>query len=70
MARCRMGQLRGYDRLLREVGYSVVLRSASIHRVRRIEASVRGHEVEVTSAPGIPRRALSHRRSSKVLISP
>ena len=69
MARRCLGQLRGYDRVLGGFGYSVVLRSASIHRVRRIQASVRGHEVEVTSAPG-SRRARSQRRSSKVLISP
>ena len=38
-----------------EVEYSIVLRGASIHGVRRIEASLVGHDVEVTSAPKVPR---------------
>ena len=38
-----------------EIEYSIVLRGASIHGVRRIEASLVGHDVEVTSAPKVPR---------------
>ncbi|MGI5237972.1 glucose-1-phosphate thymidylyltransferase [Dactylosporangium sp. CA-139066] len=38
-----------------ELEYSVVLRGAAIHGVRRIEASLIGHEVEVTPAPRMPR---------------
>ncbi|WP_217549250.1 glucose-1-phosphate thymidylyltransferase [Streptomyces sp. GbtcB6] len=38
-----------------EVEYSVVLRGAAIRGVRRIEASLIGHEVEVTPAPRMPR---------------
>jgi glucose-1-phosphate thymidylyltransferase len=38
-----------------ELEYSVVLRGAAIHGVRRIEASIIGHEVEVTPAPRTPR---------------
>ncbi|MHA4818708.1 glucose-1-phosphate thymidylyltransferase [Streptomyces aculeolatus] len=38
-----------------EVEYSVVLRGAAIRGVRRIEASLIGHEVEVTPAPRTPR---------------
>jgi glucose-1-phosphate thymidylyltransferase len=38
-----------------EIEYSIVLRGASIHGVRRIEASLIGHEVEVTPAPKVPR---------------
>ena len=38
-----------------EVEYSIVLRGASIHGVRRIEASLVGHDVEVTSASKVPR---------------
>jgi glucose-1-phosphate thymidylyltransferase len=38
-----------------EIEYSIVLRGASIRGVRRIEASLIGHEVEVTPAPNTPR---------------
>ncbi|GGK79592.1 glucose-1-phosphate thymidylyltransferase [Sphaerisporangium melleum] len=38
-----------------EIEYSIVLRRASIHGVRRIEASLIGHDVEVTPAPNTPR---------------
>jgi glucose-1-phosphate thymidylyltransferase len=38
-----------------EIEYSIVLRGASIQGVRRIEASLIGHEVEVTPAPKVPR---------------
>ena len=38
-----------------EIEYSIVLRRASIRGVRRIEASIIGHEVEVTPAPRVPR---------------
>ncbi|MET8661460.1 glucose-1-phosphate thymidylyltransferase [Streptomyces griseus] len=38
-----------------ELEYSVVLRRAAIRGVRRIEASLIGHEVEVTPAPRTPR---------------
>jgi glucose-1-phosphate thymidylyltransferase len=38
-----------------EIEYSIVLRGASIRGVRRIEASLIGHEVEVTPAPAVPR---------------
>jgi glucose-1-phosphate thymidylyltransferase len=38
-----------------EIEYSIVLRGASIHGVRRIEASLIGHEVEVTAAPKVPK---------------
>ena len=38
-----------------EIEYSIVLRGASIRGVRRIEASLIGHEVEVTPAPPVPR---------------
>jgi glucose-1-phosphate thymidylyltransferase len=38
-----------------ELEYSVVLRGAAIRGVRRIEASLIGHEVEVTPAPRMPR---------------
>jgi glucose-1-phosphate thymidylyltransferase len=38
-----------------EVEYSIVLRGASIRGVRRIEASIIGHDVEVTPAPRILR---------------
>jgi glucose-1-phosphate thymidylyltransferase len=37
-----------------EIEYSIVLRSASIRGVRRIEASIIGRDVEVTPAPAIP----------------
>jgi glucose-1-phosphate thymidylyltransferase len=37
-----------------EIEYSIVLRGASIQGVRRIEASLIGHEVEVTPAPRVP----------------
>jgi glucose-1-phosphate thymidylyltransferase len=38
-----------------EIEYSIVLRGASIHGVRRIEASLIGHDVEVTTAPKVPK---------------
>ena len=38
-----------------EIEYSIVLRAASIQGVRRIEASLIGHEVEVTPAPRVPK---------------
>jgi len=38
-----------------EIEYSIVLRGASITGVRRIEASIIGHDVEVTPAPNVPR---------------
>ena len=38
-----------------EIGYSIALRGASIRGVRRIEASIIGHDVEVTPAPWLPR---------------
>jgi glucose-1-phosphate thymidylyltransferase len=38
-----------------EIEYSIVLRGASIQGVRRIEASLIGHEVEVTPAPRVPK---------------
>jgi glucose-1-phosphate thymidylyltransferase len=38
-----------------EIEYSIVLRGASIRGVRRIEASILGHDVEVTPAPNVPR---------------
>ncbi|GII80771.1 glucose-1-phosphate thymidylyltransferase [Sphaerisporangium rufum] len=38
-----------------EIEYSILLRRASIHGVRRIEASLIGHDVEVTPAPNTPR---------------
>jgi glucose-1-phosphate thymidylyltransferase len=38
-----------------EIEYSIVLRGASIRGVRRIEASLIGHDVEVTPAPSVPR---------------
>jgi glucose-1-phosphate thymidylyltransferase len=38
-----------------EIEYSIVLRGASIQGVRRIEASLIGHDVEVTPAPRVPR---------------
>jgi glucose-1-phosphate thymidylyltransferase len=38
-----------------EIEYSIVLRGASIRGVRRIEASLIGHQVEVTPAPKVPR---------------
>jgi len=37
-----------------EIDYSIVLRSASITGVRRIEASIIGRAVEVTPAPAVP----------------
>jgi glucose-1-phosphate thymidylyltransferase len=37
-----------------EIEYSIVLRSASIRGVRRIEASIIGRDVEVTPAPAVP----------------
>jgi glucose-1-phosphate thymidylyltransferase len=38
-----------------EIEYSIVLRGASIQGVRRIEASILGHDVEVTPAPRVPK---------------
>jgi glucose-1-phosphate thymidylyltransferase len=38
-----------------EVEYSIILRGASLRGVRRVEASLIGHEVEVTPAPRVPR---------------
>jgi len=38
-----------------EIEYSIVLRGASIKGVRRIEASLIGHDAEVTPAPRVPR---------------
>ncbi|MEU9887129.1 glucose-1-phosphate thymidylyltransferase [Sphaerisporangium sp. NPDC051017] len=38
-----------------EIEYSILLRRASIHGVRRIEASLIGRDVEVTPAPNTPR---------------
>ena len=38
-----------------EIEYSILLRGASIQGVRRIEASLIGHAVEVTPAPRIPK---------------
>ena len=38
-----------------EIEYSIVLRGASIQGVRRIEASLIGHDVEVTPSPKVPR---------------
>ena len=38
-----------------EIEYSIVLRGASIRGVRRIEASLIGHDVEVTPAPQVPK---------------
>jgi glucose-1-phosphate thymidylyltransferase len=38
-----------------EIEYSIVLSRASIRGVRRIEASIIGHDAEVTPAPRVPR---------------
>jgi glucose-1-phosphate thymidylyltransferase len=38
-----------------EIEYSIVLRGASIQGVRRIEASLIGHNVEVTPSPRVPK---------------
>ena len=38
-----------------EIEYSIVLSGASIRGVRRIEASIIGHDVEVTPAPRVPK---------------
>jgi glucose-1-phosphate thymidylyltransferase len=38
-----------------EIEYSVVPRGASIQGVRRIEASLIGHQVEVTPSPRVPK---------------
>jgi glucose-1-phosphate thymidylyltransferase len=38
-----------------EIEYSIVLRGASIQGVRRVEASLIGHNVEVTPAPKVPK---------------
>ncbi|MGH3170034.1 MAG: glucose-1-phosphate thymidylyltransferase, partial [Trebonia sp.] len=37
-----------------EIQYSIVLRGASIRGVRRVEASLIGHDTEVTPAPKVP----------------
>jgi glucose-1-phosphate thymidylyltransferase len=37
-----------------EIEYAIVLRGASIRGVRRIEASLIGHDVEVTPGPNVP----------------
>jgi glucose-1-phosphate thymidylyltransferase len=38
-----------------EIEYSILLRGASIKGVRRVEASLIGHDVEVTPAPKVPK---------------
>jgi glucose-1-phosphate thymidylyltransferase len=38
-----------------EIEYSIVLGGASIRGVRRVEASLIGHHVEVTPAPRVPK---------------
>jgi glucose-1-phosphate thymidylyltransferase len=38
-----------------EIEYSILLRGASIRGVRRIQASLIGHDAEVTPAPAVPR---------------
>jgi glucose-1-phosphate thymidylyltransferase len=38
-----------------EIEYSIILARASIRGVRRIEASIIGHDVEVTPAPRVPK---------------
>jgi len=38
-----------------EIEYSIMLRGASIRGVRRIEASIIGHDAQVTPAPRVPR---------------
>jgi len=38
-----------------EIEYSILLRGASVRGVGRIEASLIGHDVEVTPAPSVPR---------------
>ena len=38
-----------------EIEYSIVLRGASIQGTQRIEASLIGHDVEVTPAPNVPK---------------
>ncbi|HZC41048.1 MAG TPA: glucose-1-phosphate thymidylyltransferase [Streptosporangiaceae bacterium] len=54
-----------------EIEYSILLRGASISGVRRIEASLIGHDVEVTRSPRVPQ---AHRLilgdNSKVQITP
>ncbi|MDR0346379.1 MAG: glucose-1-phosphate thymidylyltransferase [Nocardiopsaceae bacterium] len=54
-----------------EIEYSILLRGASISGVRRIEASLIGHDVEVTRSPRVPE---AHRLilgdNSKVQITP
>ena len=60
----------GCDIVDSEIEYSIVLRGASICGVRRIEASLIGHDVELTRAPKVP---MAHRLvlgdHSKVQIS-
>jgi glucose-1-phosphate thymidylyltransferase len=38
-----------------EIEYSIIMRGASVRGVRRIEASLIGHDVEVTPAPRVPK---------------
>ncbi len=38
-----------------EIEYSILLRGASVRGVGRIEASLIGHDVQVTTAPAVPR---------------
>jgi glucose-1-phosphate thymidylyltransferase len=38
-----------------EIEYSILLRGASVRGVGRIEASILGHDVQVTPAPAVPR---------------
>jgi len=38
-----------------EIEYSILMRGASVRGVRRIEASLIGHDVEVTPAPRVPK---------------
>jgi glucose-1-phosphate thymidylyltransferase len=38
-----------------EIEYSILLRGASVRGVRRIEASLIGHDADVTPAPAVPR---------------
>jgi dTDP-glucose 4,6-dehydratase len=62
---CHAGELRRRDCLLGEARYSIALRGASTERIRRVGASVIGHEVEVTSAPRISSCGCRERRSGK-----
>ena len=38
-----------------EIEYSILMKGASVCGVRRIEASLIGHDVEVTPSPAVPR---------------